>query len=75
MASSYKRHFEEYVGMDNMVSIHRADAPTLVGQVKEVDDDGCTLLCAWEKGKEAREQVFVAFEDIRGVGRRVSEPE
>ncbi len=75
MISPYKAKLTGFVGMENMITIQRADAPDVVGQIKNVDDFGVTILQAYsDKQDDGRLKLFIAFEDIRGVGEIVSEP-
>lgn len=73
MISPYKSELTGFVNMKNMITIQRADAPDVVGQIKNVDDFGVTILRAYsEKDEDGRLELFIAFEDIRGVGQMVS---
>ena len=65
MGSSYKKMVQELYGKD--VNIERADAPILTGTVAKVKDGGCVIRQPGSR-PGANHDVFVAYEDIRGVG-------
>ena len=65
MKNPYRTKLEVHVGTDQQVVVHRANAPDLNGTVAKVDDDGCTIK---HPRAVAALYVFVAYEDIRGIG-------
>lgn len=66
MNSPYKYKLEKLEGTQagKQVTIHRADAPDVKGELVEVDEYGCSLK---QSDGEAATTTFVAFEHIRGV--------
>lgn len=65
MNSPYKKRLEELKNCDAV--IHRANAEDLKGKVLEVDDGGCYVATEGSDSEHVL-NVFVAYEDIRGVG-------
>ncbi len=67
MNSPYKQRLEGYLNTDDVVVVNRSGATDLTGIVEEVDDGGCKIKMPGTN-TERKFSVFVAFEDIRGVG-------
>lgn len=68
MTDPYRTHLEKLEGQN--VTIHRAGAPNVEGKVQEVTEDGCEIgVKAEGDNPEKIENVFVAYRDIRGVGK------
>jgi hypothetical protein len=65
MNSPYKYHLTEHKGSE--VIIHRASAPDVEGVAHEVGEAGCTIKQPSD-GEESALYVFIAYEDMRGVG-------
>jgi small nuclear ribonucleoprotein (snRNP)-like protein len=63
MISPYKAHLELH--LNTTVSLHRRDAAEIEGELVSVDDFGCTL--KQEDNDEYDREIFIAYEDIRGV--------
>ncbi len=74
MISPYKQKLKGFEGMRHVVTIHRADAPDLKGKVKKVDDYGCTIHQPTNTPGGTLD-VFVTYEDIRGVGTEGTDPD
>ena len=71
MVSPYKSILDE-IGEGGEVIIDRANAESLNGTIKDVSDFGCTVKKPVSEKIEDCEKyllVFVAFEDMRGVGK------
>lgn len=64
MNSSYKYRLEKLQGKE--VTIHRAGAPDVTGEVVKVEEAGCEIKQAGSRADSAN-FVFIAYEDIRGI--------
>jgi hypothetical protein len=66
MNSPYKYRLEKFKGKRGIITIHRADAPNLEGQVAKVEEDGCEID---QEGSSPDSvlRTFVSYEDIRGI--------
>ncbi|MBC7982169.1 hypothetical protein H7X65_03775 [Candidatus Parcubacteria bacterium] len=67
MISPYKEHLKRY--FKGQVTLHRRDALDISGEVIDVDDFGCKLKQPGQA--EYDTEVFVSYEDIRGVAIQV----
>ncbi len=66
MSNSYKSRLQELTNREVVIS--RADTSELKGMLFEVDDDGCVI---HQSLPGSLLEVFVAYEDIRGIGYQV----
>ena len=67
MKNPYQKKLEKLLGKE--IILHRREASALNGKVDETDDDGCTIVIKEKEMPEGVLFVFVAYEDIRGIGR------
>lgn len=62
MSQAYYAPLNLLVGQSTVVSIDRADAPSIKGRVIKCNVFGCTIL-----SNDGDTKTFIAFEHIRGV--------
>ncbi|MDO8496617.1 MAG: hypothetical protein Q7S43_04200 [bacterium] len=69
MNSPYKKRLEDLMGQN--VVVYRADTSDVYGKLSEVDEDGCVVNNPNASSPGTVLAIFVAYEDIRGVGHEI----
>lgn len=67
MTSPYKKYLAPYLQSSKPVSLDRDGARTLIGQLIELNDDGCVIQSREGASIGTVQQTFVAYSHIRGV--------
>lgn len=70
MANPYKKELRQYQGMENEVTIHRANTIDLIGKISSVEEDGFHITHL-SGDPNFNQDTFVAYKDVRGISKPI----